>query len=463
VGAPDNLHAAAQPDPDLLIWPPPSTDLDILWLDNSTSPTSNNAASTTSNNTPSTSNNAPSTSNNAPSTSNNAPSTTAAAPASGQSVPLSRLRSPGITFEWYDAVALVQQLLDQLAPDRARPPAGSMPPLETIRLEPTGRLSVNLNPPGEPFVRGVGKLLTELLQSNPAPANLRLVAWQAASDSASQLRLDELGQQLAEWERPGRGAALAALYARALKIPAETTIPVHAAEPIPTPTPKPAPAVAQDPAASRRKRKILYASAAAGIVLLASVAAFSIGRTAGSAGISKTVGRDIELPRGSSARRTRGGASAKRASGIKRAAATTTAVGAGSMASNEPASPKRPTGDKAALSLAPLVIAPMDSANVASASPSDDAIVEPVLIRPYLPIQAPPGTPLDSLGVLELWINTHGNVESVHLKSPGNRYRERWWVFTAKSWQFQPATKNGKPIRFLKRIPLTDLNVLEPQ
>ena len=105
----------------------------------------------------------------------------------------------------------------------------------------------------------------------------------------------------------------------------------------------------------------------------------------------------------------------------------------------------------------------LDSANVASASPSDDAIVEPVLIRPYLPIQAPPGTPLDSLGVLELWINTHGNVESVHLKSPGNRYRERWWVFTAKSWQFQPATKNGKPIRFLKRIPLTDLNVLEPQ
>jgi hypothetical protein len=60
-------------------------------------------------------------------------------------------------------------------------------------------------------------------------------------------------------------------------------------------------------------------------------------------------------------------------------------------------------------------------------------------------------------------IDTHGEVETVHLYSPGNRYRDRWWLFAAKQWQFQPAFKNGTPVRFLKRIPLTDLNVLEPQ
>ena len=54
-------------------------------------------------------------------------------------------------------------------------------------------------------------------------------------------------------------------------------------------------------------------------------------------------------------------------------------------------------------------------------------------------------------------------METVHLRSPGNRYRERWWVFAAKQWVFQPALKDGKPVRFLKRIPLTDLNMLEPQ
>jgi len=67
------------------------------------------------------------------------------------------------------------------------------------------------------------------------------------------------------------------------------------------------------------------------------------------------------------------------------------------------------------------------------------------------------------LGVLELVVDERGAVESVHLNSPANRYRERWWVFAAKQWQFQPASKNGKAVRFLKRILLTDLNVLEPQ
>ena len=95
---------------------------------------------------------------------------------------------------------------------------------------------------------------------------------------------------------------------------------------------------------------------------------------------------------------------------------------------------------------------------------SDDAgVSEPILVRPYLPPKAPVGTPSELLGVLEVLIDTHGAVETVHLRSPDNRYRERWWVFAAKQWEFQPALKDGKPVRFLKRIPLTDLNVLEPQ
>ncbi len=89
--------------------------------------------------------------------------------------------------------------------------------------------------------------------------------------------------------------------------------------------------------------------------------------------------------------------------------------------------------------------------------------MEPQLIRPYLPFRAHTGTPPDALGVLELVVDAHGTVESVHLNSPDNRYRERWWVFAAKNWQFKPAMKNGTPVRFLKRIPLTDLNMLEPQ
>ena len=50
-----------------------------------------------------------------------------------------------------------------------------------------------------------------------------------------------------------------------------------------------------------------------------------------------------------------------------------------------------------------------------------------------------------------------------HFDVPGRCYREAWWVFASKSWQFRPAMKDGKPVRFLKRIALTDLNLAEPQ
>ena len=95
---------------------------------------------------------------------------------------------------------------------------------------------------------------------------------------------------------------------------------------------------------------------------------------------------------------------------------------------------------------------------------SDDrSVIEPVLFKPYLPLKAGPGVTDDKLGVLELVIDTRGLVESVHLKSPGNRYRERWWVFAAKAWEFRPALKDGVPVRFLKRIALTDLNLADLQ
>ncbi len=212
MGAPENLHpATAKPASDALIWPPPVADMDVLWLDDDHPPAAV-----------------------APSSSDRA-MPVSASDRLDRSVPLSRLRSPGVTVEWHDAVALLQQLVDQLAPDRARPPAGSVPALDAIKIEPSGRLVAALNPPGEPFVKGLGRLFNELLQSSPAPANLRLLAWQAASDSAAPIRLDEFGQQLAGWERPGRAAALVALHARAATAKPEVSVPVLPAEPTRTP------------------------------------------------------------------------------------------------------------------------------------------------------------------------------------------------------------------------------------
>ena len=45
---------------------------------------------------------------------------------------------------------------------------------------------------------------------------------------------------------------------------------------------------------------------------------------------------------------------------------------------------------------------------------------------------------------------------------PENRYRERWWLFVAKNWQFRPAHKDGQPVRFLTLIPLTGRSAHRP-
>jgi hypothetical protein len=443
LGAPENLHpGTAKPVSDALIWPPPAGDMDVLWLDGDPPPAAV-ARSSPDRTTPSLSR-------------------------SDRSVPLSRLKSPGVTVEWHDAVALLQQLVDQLAPDRARPPAGSVPALDAINIEPSGRLVAALNPPGEPFVKGLGRLFNELLQSNPAPANLRLLAWQAASDSAAPIRLDELGRQLAGWERPGRAAALVALYGRAANATPEVSLPTLTAQPTRTPTPTAAAAIeAPKPDASLRKRRTAYLSAVACVaVVAAGFAWYSIRQTSvGPVVTADTAGSDIELPQMTTGRRLRSGAAVNRS--VEASVPRRIDVPRTGLLSNRqpqartgtmPGSLEQPTLELSAAEAPPIPI-PQPSIF----TNDDSTVVEPQLIRPYLPFRAHTGTPPDALGVLELVVDAHGAVESVHLNSPDNRYRERWWVFAAKNWQFRPAMKNGTPVRFLKRIPLTDLNMLEPQ
>ena len=93
---------------------------------------------------------------------------------------------------------------------------------------------------------------------------------------------------------------------------------------------------------------------------------------------------------------------------------------------------------------------------------ADPGVAAPVLIRPYLPGLTEQGT-VGTRGVLEIVVDTTGGVESVRLRSPENRYRERGWLFVAKNWQFRPAYKDGQPVRFLTLIPLTDARLTDPQ
>ena len=85
----------------------------------------------------------------------------------------------------------------------------------------------------------------------------------------------------------------------------------------------------------------------------------------------------------------------------------------------------------------------------------DPQVTPAVLIRPHLPEQPTARRAGGAIGTLEFVVAESGAVERVHLVSPANRYQERMLVAAAKTWQFQPATRDGRPVRFRTRIRVT--------
>ena len=85
----------------------------------------------------------------------------------------------------------------------------------------------------------------------------------------------------------------------------------------------------------------------------------------------------------------------------------------------------------------------------------DAAVIPPVLVRPVLPKQPPPGVPESMIGTIELLVDEQGDVEAVRLTSPANRFHERMLVSAAKMWKFRPAYKDGRAVRYMTRVRLT--------
>jgi hypothetical protein len=83
---------------------------------------------------------------------------------------------------------------------------------------------------------------------------------------------------------------------------------------------------------------------------------------------------------------------------------------------------------------------------------SDDRnVVPPQAIRQQIP--AFPGkVTVPRSGVLELVIDKSGRVESAMMRVPVNAQYDRMATSAAKSWQYQPATLDGAPVKFVKRI-----------
>jgi hypothetical protein len=130
----------------------------------------------------------------------------------------------------------------------------------------------------------------------------------------------------------------------------------------------------------------------------------------------------------------------------------TLAIGFHELSSKALVPPPAATPAKAEALLAPGPPATIQAPKLYTADDRD--VVPPQAIRQQIP--AFPGrVTMAKTGVLELVIDRSGNVESAMMRVPVNVQYDRMATTAAKNWQYQPATVDGAPVKFVKRIQVT--------
>ena len=84
-------------------------------------------------------------------------------------------------------------------------------------------------------------------------------------------------------------------------------------------------------------------------------------------------------------------------------------------------------------------------------SMSENGVVPPVVIRQSLP-PFPGRSPVARTGILDIVIDTTGAVESAEIVEPLHPAYNRIVLAATKNWAFQPARRDGVPVRYRKRI-----------
>ena len=85
----------------------------------------------------------------------------------------------------------------------------------------------------------------------------------------------------------------------------------------------------------------------------------------------------------------------------------------------------------------------------------DAGVIDPIPLA-YLPPKPSPNTPPEMLQVLEVHVNAVGTVDFAKFVLKRPSFRNSWWTSAAKAWRFNPATKDGQPVRFVMRIVMDD-------
>ena len=86
----------------------------------------------------------------------------------------------------------------------------------------------------------------------------------------------------------------------------------------------------------------------------------------------------------------------------------------------------------------------------------DSEVTPAQLVHPRLPSEPPEGVPLDSLPLLRIVVSATGEVEQVKLLSGWSGVEASMMVSAVKSWRFEPALRDGRPVRYVKMVWLTN-------
>ena len=380
--------------------------------------------------------------------------------ASDGTVNIERLLKLQVTLDWQEAVAIVLETAEVLERERRR----SMPTQRNIVLTPTGTVEfAKGRTQSGSSVSALAQTLGALL-STDHPTQLRLILSTAGPNSSSYKNVSEFSEALKYFERPGRRNMISEVHARALKTP----VPLARSEMTEE---------VKKPRRRKRPGRLRHALAplAGAAAVFAAIAAVVLFVEYRDPGVVSGPAEQLQEQATAAWSIVRDSAAEDLAELLERAKQIGPEAEVTTEAESESASHRddRPSGvaDLARAVADPAPTAPARSAPVAVASApagsapdplvaaavfdtTDDSVTPPVTLNRRFP-QVPAGryeTRRNNEGLVEAVVSATGHVETVKLIHPPNTIHESMILSAIKTWQFQPATKDGHPVRYRQLI-----------
>ena len=395
------------------------------------------------------------------------------------SISLSDVKARRTPVEWFEAIAVIQELCRALMDASVTAEHASFGPDDVV-IDPAGTVRVSPDRDGgESIVRQVGELLHLALAEGPFPVPLRLVITQSTSTPPFYTSISELSSALEYFERPDRRGLVRALYERARTLP---VVEPSAENPVQPQQNKPEQQKqkkkpAKEKAARRPLPKSLIYGAAAAVALIgigAGAVAWSPARLKHPAPVAEP---EKETTKKTSAH----GKSVSKSTSVDSAAVVKSTRAESMKGTVDPTflSPvhRRDAGLETAAMLAPVDESPSEAASDRSVhvtsesygfpgeaqpvgatiySASDRDVTPPLATYPRLPVAPPDGISPAAVSTLELLVSETGEVESVRLKGEPAQLADALLatmnLSAAKAWRFAPAVKDGRPVRYRKMV-----------